>query len=258
MVQAIFLDVDGTLVSFQTHAIPQDALDALYAARSAGVRIFISTGRPPIELPEKLLRGFPFDGYVTMNGQLCYADEQILHERSIPRDDIRKLVSLLGETAFPCLFVERDACYINRINPLVERACSAVDLALPEICDARRALEQDVFQLNLFTDSTTEAAVLAQLPNCSSTRWSPHFADVVPLGGSKRVGVEKMLAHFGISPAQAMAFGDGENDVEMLRFAGIGVAMGNASDHVKACADYVTDCVEEGGIAHALRHFGII
>ena len=55
-----------------------------------------------------------------------------------------------------------------------------------------------------------------------------------------------------------MAFGDGENDIEMLRFVGVGVAMGNGGDAVKAAADYVTDAVDEDGIAKALRHFGLI
>ncbi len=58
--------------------------------------------------------------------------------------------------------------------------------------------------------------------------------------------------------SEIMAFGDGENDMDMLRFAGIGVAMGNASDMVKAAADYVTDTVDENGIENALRHFGLI
>ena len=55
-----------------------------------------------------------------------------------------------------------------------------------------------------------------------------------------------------------MAFGDGENDKEMLEYAGIGVAMGNAKDSVKAVADYVTDSVDDNGIENALRHFGLI
>ena len=55
-----------------------------------------------------------------------------------------------------------------------------------------------------------------------------------------------------------MAFGDGENDIDMLKFAGIGVAMGNSSDIVKAAADYVTDTIDNDGIEKALRHFGLI
>jgi hydroxymethylpyrimidine pyrophosphatase-like HAD family hydrolase len=66
------------------------------------------------------------------------------------------------------------------------------------------------------------------------------------------------LEEQGLDRSQIMAFGDGENDMDMLEYAGIGVAMGNASDKVKAVADYVTDTVDNRGIEKALRHFGLI
>ena len=67
-----------------------------------------------------------------------------------------------------------------------------------------------------------------------------------------------MLAHFGIPASDTMAFGDGGNDIEMLRFAGVGVAMGNAGEEVRLAADYVTDDVDHDGIQNALRRFGVI
>ena len=96
------------------------------------------------------------------------------------------------------------------------------------------------------------------MPGCAATRWSPYFSDITPRGGSKRVGIEKMLAHFGIPASDTMAFGDGGNDIEMLRFAGVGVAMGNAGEEVRLAADYVTDDVDHDGIQNALRRFGVI
>ena len=66
------------------------------------------------------------------------------------------------------------------------------------------------------------------------------------------------MNHFGFTPNEAMAFGDGENDIPMLTHVGIGVAMGNASDAVKACANYVTTSVEEDGVVRALEHFGFL
>ena len=85
-----------------------------------------------------------------------------------------------------------------------------------------------------------------------------YFPDVIPKGSSKQVGVDKMLDYFGISLDESMAFGDGGNDVLMLKHVGIGVAMGNAEDEVKRAADYVTDSVDEDGVEKALRHFGVI
>ena len=120
------------------------------------------------------------------------------------------------------------------------------------------ALKTEVFQLIAFFRAEQEKQVMAQLPGCEATRWNPLFTDIVPRGGSKQVGMEKLLAHFGIRREECMAFGDGGNDIPMLRYAGIGVAMGNAREEVKAAADYVTSSVDEDGIAMALRHFGLL
>ena len=72
------------------------------------------------------------------------------------------------------------------------------------------------------------------------------------------IRIRKFLEQKGWTRSQIMAFGDGENDIEMLRYAGIGVCMGNGLDIVKQSADYVTDSVDEDGIAKALRHFEVI
>ena len=89
-------------------------------------------------------------------------------------------------------------------------------------------------------------------------RWHPAFVDVTAKGNTKQNGIDQIIRHFGIKLEETMAFGDGGNDISMLRHAGIGVAMDNANDNVKAVADYVTTSVDEDGIAHALEQFKII
>ena len=96
------------------------------------------------------------------------------------------------------------------------------------------------------------------LDECAVTSWSDTGIDIIPKNGGKSAGIQRFLEEQGLERSEIMAFGDGEKDVEMLRFAGIGVAMGNASDLVKAAADYVTDTVDNDGIEKALRHFGLI
>ena len=100
-----------------------------------------------------------------------------------------------------------------------------------------------------------EDALLSRVANLTAARWSPNFADVFPRGGGKDRGLEAMCAALGISPAETIAFGDGENDISMLETAGIGVAMGNASEAVKTHADYVAPSVDEHGVARAIAHF---
>ena len=90
------------------------------------------------------------------------------------------------------------------------------------------------------------------------TRWNRRAIDVLPGGGGKILGIKAYLESVGVDVSETMAFGDGENDADMLRFAGIGVAMGNAVDVTKASADYVTDHIDNDGVAKALKHFGLI
>ena len=91
-----------------------------------------------------------------------------------------------------------------------------------------------------------------------ATRWCPVFADINVRGVDKGTGMAEFAAHFGFAHDETMAFGDGGNDVAMLRAAGVGVAMGNACDEALNAADYITASVDDDGIRKALEHFGII
>ena len=103
-----------------------------------------------------------------------------------------------------------------------------------------------------------DAEVLEMLPHCRLPRWHPQFSDLVHMDNSKAVGIENVLSHFGIDRTECIAFGDGGNDIEMLEYCGIGVAMGNADDTVKSHADYVTTSVDDEGIEQALINLHII
>ena len=99
---------------------------------------------------------------------------------------------------------------------------------------------------------------MREFPECVSSRWSPLMADINMRGVTKASGMDVFLRHYGIDRSRSMAFGDGGNDVAMLRAAGAGVAMGNACDEALAAADYVTASVDDDGIRRALEHFGVI
>ena len=103
-----------------------------------------------------------------------------------------------------------------------------------------------------------EELLAEKVPECKVTRWSPFGVDIISKSGGKVVGIEKMLEHYGLTKEEMIAFGDGENDLEMLAFAGIGVAMGNAEEEVKAAADHVTEDIDDEGILKACKHFGLI
>ena len=85
-----------------------------------------------------------------------------------------------------------------------------------------------------------------------------NIIDIISKKGGKETGIKAYLEHEGLKRSESMAFGDGKNDVSMIQYAGIGVAMGNGVDNLKREADYVTTEVGNDGIKNALEHFGII
>ena len=109
-----------------------------------------------------------------------------------------------------------------------------------------------------FIGPEREPWLMERLPRCRSTRWNPYFMDVVPEGGSKRVGIAAICRSYGLATDETMALGDSRNGNEIRRLAGSGGAMGNAVEEVQAAADYVTASVDEDGVGRALRHFGLI
>lgn len=258
MIKAIFFDIDGTLVSFKTHRMPESAERAIRALRAKGILVFIASGRHLLTINN--LGTLQFDGYITMNGGYCIAGkDRVIYKNSIPEADIASVVRYMEEVEnFPCIFVHEHQLYMNYDNEQTHEIFNLLNFPEPPVLPLREAARGETFQLVAFFTKEQEKAIMNIMPGSEATRWNPVFTDVIPRDSSKHVGVDKMLAHFGIALEESMAFGDGGNDMSMLQHVGIGVAMGNAADEVKRVATHVTASVDDDGVEKALRHFGLI
>lgn len=257
MIKAIFFDIDGTLVSFRTHEISKTVLDALYSLKEKGVRLFIASGRHLLIMDN--LSGFPFDGYVCMNGSLIYDRGEVIYSHPLDRDDASAVIDLAESRQIPCvLFAEKEMvmnCQTERTSQLFKM----IRLPAPKPSSLSPYESGPVCQFTIFVDRDMEqSSLLPLLKHSATTRWHPEFTDIVPENISKAEGVARIIARYGIRQDEVMAFGDGGNDIEMLEYAGIGVAMGNAAPDVQEHADYVAASVDDDGIAQALKHFGVL
>ncbi|NLX65248.1 MAG: Cof-type HAD-IIB family hydrolase [Bacteroidales bacterium] len=258
MIKAIFFDIDGTLVSFNTHRIPDSTRKAIETIKNRGIKVFIATGRHISVINN--LDNMEFDGYITLNGCYCLeGKEKVIFKKSLDQADVNSFIDYLQqERELPCLFVEEHNISLNKIDGEVKYLMSLLkqDLLWRENLDYYR--DKELFQLTAFFKDYQEEEIMSRLHHCSVMRWYPTFADIISKEVDKGVGIDQFCDYYGFSLEETMAFGDGGNDIEMLRHAGIGVAMGNAREEVQQAADYVTDSVDNDGVFKALQHFELI
>ena len=260
MIKALFFDIDGTLVSFNTHKIAQSTIDGLNIAKERGIKIFISTGRPlsfinKLEDIEHLI-----DGYITTNGSYNFMGKSVISMHSIPKEEVLTLVDYLNKHEYPAILVGTDNTAVINHKPIVDRIVidtlniTNIDFSIT----AKTVLQQDILQITPFITQEQQDIIMPQIPHCASERWHPEFIDTVNKQASKGKALSDIVAYNDLLISETMAFGDGGNDISMLLKAGVGVAMGNANDNVKAMANYVTSSADDDGIYKALKHFEVI
>ncbi len=254
-IKAIFFDIDGTLVSFKTHTIPASTIQSIHAARRKGIKIFIATGRPIPFIDN--LGALEYDGIISANGAMCStAEGNILYQSPIYRTDLEKLIQYHQENPFPIAFASDKEVFLTSHNDQTKEIFNLLKVKPTEIRTIEHCLDMPVIQIIAFFTENQEPFIMSEvLKGCTAHRWHPYFADIISKGQSKSSGIDTMLHHYGISISETMAFGDGGNDISMLKHVACGVAMGNANETVKAAARYVTTSVDDNGVANILQTF---
>lgn len=256
MIKAAFFDVDGTLLSHKTKSVPPSARDAVAKLQSAGIKCIVATGRQITEMNKLPVRDIPFDGYITLNGQLTLdSQKKMLYGTPLTGRVKDFLLDLFENHRLPALLVEENDLYLNFEDERVRVVQAAISSAIPPF---GTYTGNDIYQVCAYMNPGQEALLAEIADDCVMTRWSLGGMDIIAKGGGKVEGIRKFLEREGIAVEETIAFGDAENDIEMLKFAGIGVAMGNAEEEAKQAADYVTADIDDDGIAKALAHFGLI
>ena len=272
-IKLIALDLDGTLLNGQKKISPRN-LAALERAHRAGIWIVPSTGRFYRGMPDEV-RTLPFVRYViAINGAEVYDAET---DRALYRAEIPPLLADRLYAYLDTLPVLYD-CYQNGWGWMDSRHYAQIDdfLDNPRQLDMTKRLRTPVehFRKTMLErnlpiqksqmffrreDLDRRAEELRRLPErfpeLAVSSASDNNIEVNSQDAQKGLALRELCRALGLDTAQAMAFGDGLNDVSMLREAGLGVAMGNADPEVQAQADLVTGTNEEDGVAQAIERY---
>lgn len=271
----IFLDIDGTLFSPKINGVPYSAMEALKKAKANGHKLFVCTGRSLSAA--KLFLNFDVDGFVFSAGAVIYVKGKRIHDVSIKKEEINFIRDLARKNNLGyCLEGNAGAYYdeisFRHIYDYFSGSCKNMEEGL-EIMRSNCYFPLDYYDENdrisklcVYADNEEALELLNhELPeefNCLTTVRNPqiksHCVEVSYKTETKGTAAKLVCEAYGATLADAIGIGDSSNDFEMIRDCGVGIAMGNASEDVKAIADFITVDILDDGIEYAFKHFGII
>ena len=252
----IFFDIDGTLFDMQAKRISEKTIETLQKLQKNGIKICVATGRPSVCLP--VFEGVEFDAYLTFNGSLCYTPLEVICSNPIAAEDVKKIIqnaSNLGR-AVSVATKKRLAC--NGTEDDLEEYFSFALQKVVIADDFEEVCKDEIYQVMMACRESEYDTILKDVKRARITSWWSRAVDIIPAGGGKGAGVQKILEYYGFNKSEALAFGDGNNDIEMLQAVGKGIAMGNASARLKEIADEVCGHVADDGIYDYCNKNGLI
>lgn len=260
MKKIVFFDIDNTIWTPDQY-IPPSAKNAIRALRGNGHYAVLNSGRARGYILDHELLSLGFDGIVAACG--CYLEwnGKIIRNDLIPQEVIEWTIAVLKENHLPQILEGPKSLYIDPedfpTDPYYQSLKTRTGYEIPTIRDHTGPWEVNKLSVNQDGDGVEKCMDrLGQYYDLISH--AGRFMELVPKGHSKATGMDDVCALLGIPVTETYAFGDSANDLAMLRHAGCGVVMGNGSCEAKEAADYITDTLENDGLAKALCHFGLI
>lgn len=258
-IKIIFTDIDMTLYQQKTKTVPASAIEAINKLRAKGIKVFLCSGRNFYLIRKTgILDMIKFDGLITMNGANAIIDNKVIYRYPIPSEVVDAIIKFSKRLKFGLTLIEESEGHINYIDDRVISAHEKYGTRFPQPRSYPDHYDRVVYQMIAFCDELDESLFLPHLKNCKSARWDEYAVDIMLKDSDKAKGILAVLQYYGYKPENAMSLGDNPNDIEMLQFTGVSVAMGNATNEVKAVADYVTDDIDNDGWAKAMKHYNLI
>lgn len=260
-IRLIAVDLDGTMLNSQ-HRIGARTLAAIHAAMARGVQLVLATGKTRMSALDVIPQlGIAAPGVFVQGLVIHNADGSIRSSEALDPDIVREAASFCEANDIPLTAYSDVRLLCREHHPSMDTLTRHGEPVAEEIGSLSAAADRErMNKLVVFGDpahiSEARVALEARLGGrVTLVQAMVDGLEILPLGASKGRGLLRLLGDLGVDPANVLAIGDGENDAEMLRLAGIGVAVANAMPHAKEAADFVVASNDEDGVAEAIERF---
>jgi len=258
----VFFDIDGTLWD-ENMVVPESTKQAIRQLQNKGHKAFVCTGRAMGNVNDPQFDEIGFDGFVAACGNHVEMNGNILYERNMSYEDVKAIYDASRQYHMPIIYEGTQYQWLDREG---FDGDSYIDYIVEKLKDVAVYLDEcelDEIHANKFSalvkENTDYNAIKDVLED--SFDFMDHgdgIIEAVPKGTSKATGIEWLCKYLGVAIEDTYALGDSINDIEMLRFVGHIIAMGNASPVAKEAAEYITTNIHEDGVLNALKHYNLI
>ena len=257
--KVLFLDIDGTIL-MPDHTYSASTKDAILQVKEQGIEVFIATGRPLHEVRE-LAQELNVDSFIGYNGAFAIYKNEVLVNEPMDRDQVVRLLEIAEEHHHEMVLYNTEKNYYTSLDhPAVQRFNETFQLRnnallTKDVLD--QILSMTIIHLNQSETSHYQIDDNLRFSEVNVDGARDAF-DVLRLNMNKGEAVKKVLQRLQIPKEQAIAFGDGMNDKEMLEVVGESFAMGNAHSDLFQYAKYRTTAVTDSGIFNGLKTLGLV
>ncbi len=256
MGKLLLLDIDGTLLN-SNKELPESTKTALLQARANGHELAIATGRAPFMFNE-LREELEISTFISFNGQYIVHQQKPVHKEALNPDTLQSIYAFAEERNHPIVYMN-ELKMVSSIDyhPDIDESIKSLKFEHPPT-EAGFEIENEIYQALVFCEKQDEQQYRDHFQTVDFVRWHRVSCDILPQGGTKASGIERLIKLTGHTLEETIAFGDGLNDLQMMKTAGFSVAMENGHSETKAVASYITDHVDNDGLAKAFKHLGLI
>lgn len=257
MYKIVFFDVDGTLLSEVDRSIKESTRESINCLIDKGIKVVVATGRPYSMCEEFKEMGINI--FITANGAYIKENDEVIYKSVLSKKTVTDLSDFAHANGTALSYLT-SSFKMNGLGSNDSRVIQALNetLNISSYPETITSLLDEIYCICLYASQEEAEKFIKKFPNLKFDRFHNYVTNLLEQEVSKLTAVKQVLTYLNYSKSEAIAFGDGENDISMLQYVGLGIAMGNSGDNLKSMSDFITKNSSDDGIYYALKKMKII